>query len=136
MKTKILKLSTVILFLLFIGASCQDDEDLFEIQIGDENAVIQKEIDGIEFKFCLLNDDGEPSTVFNEGENFTFQFSIKNNINDTLPFSDYGFYKLNDFYAVKSIDNYYGKAFSFVNNAYSENLRMLPPGEEYYKLLV
>jgi len=88
MKHKVLKLSTVILPIIigiaFISAGCQKDDDIFELQIGDENAVIVKEVDGIEFKFCLLNEQGKPATVFNESENFTFQFSFKNVITDTI----------------------------------------------------
>lgn len=84
MKPTILKLSAIFLLFAVLSAGCQKDEDLFELQIGDENAVIQKEIDGIEFKFCLLNEAGEPATIFNEGENFTFQLSIKNNTDTTL----------------------------------------------------
>ena len=83
MKIKIFKLSVIILLFSFISAGCQKD-DIFELDIGDENAVILKEIDGIEFKFCLLNEQGEPSTIFNEGENFTFQFSFKNLGKDTI----------------------------------------------------
>lgn len=83
MKTKILKLSVLLLLFSFITAGCQKD-DIFELNIGDENAVIQKEIDGIEFKFCLLNEQGDPSTVFEEGENFTFHFSFKNLKEDTI----------------------------------------------------
>ena len=135
MKTKILKLSTVILLFAFITAGCQKDY-IFELNIGDKNAVIVQEVNGIEFKFCLLNEQGEPATVFYKGENFTFQFSIKNNTKDTLPFFDYGFYNLNDFCAVSSIDKSYGKPFSFINNTTSEISRLLPPGEEHYKFAV
>jgi len=39
---------------------------------------VEKEIDGIAFKFCLLNEQGKPATVFNEGENFSFYFSVTN----------------------------------------------------------
>ncbi len=46
MKCNILKLSTVILLFAFISAGCQKD-DIFEIQIGDENAVIEHEVNGI-----------------------------------------------------------------------------------------
>jgi len=67
MKPKILKLSTVVLLLLFIGASCQKDE------IPDPD---------VEFEFKLLNEKKEQSIVFDEGENFTFQFNI--NTNDTI----------------------------------------------------
>lgn len=79
----IFKLSTVILLFSFITAGCRKD-DIFELDIGDENAVIQHQVNGIEFKFCLLNEEGEPATVFNEGENFTFQFSFRNLKKDTI----------------------------------------------------
>jgi len=124
MKPTILKLSTLFLFLLFIGASCQNDEDLFELQIGDENAIIQKEVNGIEFKFCLLNEAGEPATIFNEGENFTFQFSIKNNTTENLPFNNENvkFIYLKDFFAVRSDQKYYGKPklYDFDENTYPD----------------
>lgn len=83
MKTKFLKFSPVILLFAFLIAACQKD-DVFEIKIGDVNPVIVQEVNGIEFTFCLLNEQGEPATVFNEGENFIFQFSIKNLKKDTI----------------------------------------------------
>ncbi|OFX56851.1 MAG: hypothetical protein A2066_19145 [Bacteroidetes bacterium GWB2_41_8] len=85
MKTTLLKISFIFLFLSLIGAGCEKDEELlWEISPDSETSVIQKEVDGIEFKFCLLNENGEPTSVFNEGENFTFQFSFKNNTPDTV----------------------------------------------------
>ena len=87
MKTTILKISFIFLFLSLMGAGCQrEEEEIFELQIGDKNAVIQKEVDGVEFKFGLLNENGEPATVFREGENFTFHFSVKNNTTQDLFF--------------------------------------------------
>ncbi|MDR1153180.1 MAG: hypothetical protein LBL04_00590 [Bacteroidales bacterium] len=44
----------------------------------DKSQVIEKEINGIAFKFCLLNEHGKPATVFGEGENFNFYFSVAN----------------------------------------------------------
>lgn len=38
----------------------------------------------IEINFCLLNDLGEPSNKFKEGENFTFSLLLQNNSDDTL----------------------------------------------------
>jgi hypothetical protein len=34
--------------------------------------------DGVEFKLCLLNEQGEPAAVFREGENFSFRFEMEN----------------------------------------------------------
>jgi hypothetical protein len=84
MKTTILKFSALLLLFSLIGAGCEKEEDLFELQIGDKDATLIKEVNGIEFKFCLLNEQGEPATVFNEGENFTFQFSITNFKKDSI----------------------------------------------------
>lgn len=85
MKPTILKISLIFLFLSLMGAGCEkEEEQLWEISPTSKSAIIQKEVDGIQFKFCLLNKEGEPATIFNEGENFTFSFSIKNNFEDTL----------------------------------------------------
>ena len=130
MKQKILKLSTVILLFAFISAGCQKDDDIFEIQIGDENAVIEHEVNGIEFKFCLLNEQGKPATVFNEGENFTFQFNIKNFRNESLPFYDYGYLKQSDFFSVRSSNKSYGQPFNFVGYQITKEMRWLLD-EEY-----
>ncbi len=79
MKTSIFKISAFILLLALVGAGCEkDDEQILEISPASKTAVIQKEVDGIEFKFCLLNEKGEPATVFKEGENFSFLFAMTN----------------------------------------------------------
>ncbi|MFV0268338.1 MAG: hypothetical protein ACK5HT_14520 [Draconibacterium sp.] len=110
MKPTILKLSALFLSLLFIGAGCNNDEDLFELQIGDKNAVIQQEVNGIEFTFCLLNEAGEPATVFNEGENFTFQFTITNNT-DTVLYNDVSLFDEEGFCEIKNNEGSSGMSF-------------------------
>lgn len=40
--------------------------------------MIRETVKGIEFKFCLLNEDTVPATTFEYGENFLFCFSVKN----------------------------------------------------------
>lgn len=138
MKTTLLKISFIFLFLSLMGAGCEkDDELLWEISPDSETAVIQKEVDGIEFKFCLLNEQGEPATVFNEGENFTFQFAIKNNRTESLPFYDYGYYELDDFLAVKSDGEHYGQPFRFKAYNPTKELRWLLSGDYYsYNFMV
>ncbi|MDR3287564.1 MAG: hypothetical protein LBT27_08990 [Prevotellaceae bacterium] len=93
MNTNILKL-TVILFALAGSYACQkenvDDIHFKEISIGSENPSINYSSDGIEFNFCLLNAEGKPSTIFNEGENFSFYLKTTNNRDETL-FFDYDF---------------------------------------------
>jgi hypothetical protein len=130
MKTKILRLITFLLLLLpvcmvLLGAGCEKDEDFLELQIGDENPVIIKEVNGVEFKFCLLNEQGEPATIFSEGENFTFLFAIKNRKSEHLPFYDYGYYELDDFLAVRSEDKSYGQPFIFKGYSTTKEIRWL-----------
>ena len=132
MKTKILKLLTVFLLLLplcmvMLGAGCEkeDDEQLWEISPTSESAIIQKVVDGIQFKFCLLNEQGQPATIFNEGENFTFQFIIKNQREENLPFYDYGYYELDDFLTVSSKNETYGRPFNFIEYLNTLELRWL-----------
>lgn len=85
MKTTLLKISFIFLLLGLMGAGCEkDDEILWEISPESKTAEIQKEVDGIEFSFCLLNEKGESATVFIEGENFSFNFSFKNKMQDTI----------------------------------------------------
>lgn len=87
MKTTLLKLGAFILLFAFMGAGCEkEDELLWEISPDSKTAVIQKGVDGIEFKFCLLNEEGKPATVFNEGENFSFYFSVTNNSSEKFYF--------------------------------------------------
>lgn len=112
MKPKIVKLSTIILLFSFLTAGCQKDE-IWELQISDEEAVILKEVNGVEFKFCLLNEQGEPATVFNEGENLTFQFAIKNNL-DTTIFWDNNIFFSSGFCEVKNVKNNFGTSFEIV----------------------
>jgi hypothetical protein len=57
-----------------------------EISPDSKSQVIKKEIDGITFNFCLLNEQGQPATVFKEGENFSFHFSITNKTDKKLFF--------------------------------------------------
>jgi hypothetical protein len=67
--------------------SCKKNNEppiLLEISPENESAIIQKETGQIEFTFSLLNQEGLPATDFNEGENFTFRFSFKNNSTDTI----------------------------------------------------
>jgi len=68
--------------LLFTGmTACKDAMDSLSWEIFPDSKaqVIEKEINGIAFKFCLLNEQGKPATVFNEGDNFSFYFSVSNN---------------------------------------------------------
>jgi hypothetical protein len=123
MKTILLKISFIFLFLSLMGAGCEkDDELLWEISPDSKTTVIQKEVDGVEFKFCLLNEKGEPATAFKEGENFSFSLSLKNNKSEPLPFYNYEYYQSSDFCEVRTESKSYGQPFIF--KAYSGTLEL------------
>ena len=99
MKTK--KVFLMLLSLIIIGmVGCEDksDELIWEISPENGQTIIQNEVDGIAFKFCLLNEAEEPATVFNERENLIFSFSIKNNLGRNISvltnFIDSAFYRV------------------------------------------
>ncbi len=78
---------SAIALLAFATVGCNKEEEIIlEIALNSNKTVIDKEINGIVFKFCLLNKDGQSSTVFNEGENFSLCFSIKNLLKDNIKF--------------------------------------------------
>jgi|GEM_PF-2558251 hypothetical protein len=58
MKSEILKLCPVVLLFLFLGASCQKEEEIPDPEV--------------EFDFKLVNEKGEPSFIFNEGKTLLF----------------------------------------------------------------
>jgi hypothetical protein len=69
--------------MLMVLTGCDKD---WEISPGIGRDVIQKKVDGIVFKFCLLNEHGKAATVFNEGENFSFYFAVTNKSGKKLDF--------------------------------------------------
>jgi len=118
--------SFILLFiaLLFSGiTACKDTMDSlsFDISPDSKSQVIEKEVDGIAFKFCLLNEQGNPATVFKEGENFSFYFSVTNKTNEKLyflPMFAYTDTQDNGFCEVFTSDNQrIGKPFIFLGYA-------------------
>jgi len=76
---KIKYLLSIFLF-IFAGIECSSDiltkDSVSEISPQSKQQYIKQTVNGVTFKFCLLNEQGKEATVFNEGENFTFYFSI------------------------------------------------------------
>ena len=69
--------------------SCQKEplEPIMELQIDSKQKVLTVEKNGVGIECCLLNEQREPATVFNEGENFKFHLTIINNVEpDTAMF--------------------------------------------------
>ncbi|MDR2126330.1 MAG: hypothetical protein LBP63_05840 [Prevotellaceae bacterium] len=98
MKKIILKTTAILLILAGVVACGKENTDnvyFREIAIGSANPVINYVANGIEFEFCLLNEQGEPATIFNEGKNFSFYFSAINKSRESLYF-DYDFIYLTE----------------------------------------
>ncbi|MCF8232907.1 MAG: hypothetical protein K9J27_12045 [Bacteroidales bacterium] len=94
-KTKVLFpfvfLSVMLLVILTTGCEKglfggEEDEDgnVYEIKSGSDSQVIRQTIEGIGFEFCLLNENGEPATKFEKGENFVFSLKLNNETSDTI----------------------------------------------------
>jgi len=118
MKSQGIKKGLFILFIFFTGAGCekiQDDVYSWEISPDNKNPIIHTLVEGIEFKFCLMNEQGNPATVFREGENFYFYFSFKNKRDEMLYFAPYfAFYNDNFCKVFDSNNNEVGKPFEFL----------------------
>jgi hypothetical protein len=69
---------------LFNGGSDDYQDHTWEIQLNDDQKVIEQTVKGLEFQFCLLNEDSVPSTTFGEGENFYFYFTVKNTLDEKI----------------------------------------------------
>ncbi|TAL69100.1 MAG: hypothetical protein EPN88_06825 [Bacteroidetes bacterium] len=52
-----------------------------QIELSDTSnlRVINVQQNGIDIEYCLLNENGQPATAFNEGEQFNFHLAITNN---------------------------------------------------------
>ena len=72
---KLINFFIITLSFVFIGCN---DEDFWEVPRNGTNPSIECNVDGIDFKFCLLDKNGNPSTKFREGENFSFYLKITN----------------------------------------------------------
>ncbi len=102
MKTK---LFLIALFLSMGMVGCDDkDKD----QIWDNKPfVVERNIKGIVFKLCLLNEQGQPATVFRKGENITFLFQITNKTGKDFYYDAYECAYTYDFFSI--IDTTTGK---------------------------
>jgi len=65
---------------LFTGCNKESLEPVTELPVDGTQKVIKVEENGIGIEFCLVNEQGEPATVFQEGENFRFRLTLKNNV--------------------------------------------------------
>lgn len=83
-----------------VFGGCSDDDGSGEINFGKGDVFVEKDINGIEFKFCLLNEKGKPADTFKEGENFYFYFSIKNNSERDYYYDHYECSVIKDFLRV------------------------------------
>ncbi|MBA7534628.1 hypothetical protein ES705_26877 [subsurface metagenome] len=100
--------------------SCQKDsiEPVMELTIDSKQKVLTVEKNGVGIEFCLLNENGEPATIFNEGEDFRFHLAITNNVEpDTAMYMpiclDCGGYIPDKFYVMNAQGDTIGRPFYF-----------------------
>ena len=75
MKNTLLSLSTMVLLTL-MAAGCEDEVENLST---DSAAVDRVRVGDLTFTLQILNMQGKPQAQFKEGENFQFQFVVKNN---------------------------------------------------------
>jgi len=84
--------------------SCQKEsieQSAIELTIEGVQKVINVENNGVGIEFCLLNENGEPATIFQEGENFMFHLALINLVNlDTALYINSDFLKNPDLFIV------------------------------------
>jgi len=115
----------IILFLIIIISGCHEEDFLFEIPESGTDLEINQVVDSIEFTFCLLDEEGNPSTTFREGENFTFYFAMKNLKSNSLPFFDYSYFESDNFCEVKKGNQSLGQPYVFLGDRGTKELRYL-----------
>jgi len=115
----------MVLSQIVLISGCHEEDILFEITPSGTNPEIVQVIDSIEFKFCLLDEKGSPSTTFLGVENFSFYFSMKNMRSKSLPFYDYSFFESDDFLEVKTGDQSLGQPYVFLGDRGTMELRYL-----------
>ena len=103
MKNKVLFFTIISLFLLIGGTGCgKEDVPFFEVDPYSDNPTISTASNDISFKFYMLNEKGEKATVFDEGVNFSFCYSVTNNREDSVEYYPTEIYTNRDFFAVKN----------------------------------
>lgn len=102
-----------ILFLLGIILSaafgCEKNEDqkniYWELPVNGSKTAIVNTINGIEFKFCLINENGVTATSFIEGQNFSFLLALTNKTSDSLHLDNSFFQPSSNFCKVYDSNN-------------------------------
>lgn len=128
MKINLFKNVIFILLFSILATGCTLDDVIYGVMVENDNGVLKKTVHGVEFSFCLLNENGRPATIFKEGEDFWFRFQIKNNTAEALPFNDYGFYNTYDFFTVHDASASLGKPMIFLKHDTSAEAREIAPG--------
>jgi len=115
----------IVLLLIISISGCHEEDILFEIPQSGADQEIKQVIDSIEFKFCLIDEAGNPSTAFRKGENFTLYFAMKNLSSKSLPFFDYSYFESDNFCEVKKGDQSLGQPYIFLGDRGTMELRYL-----------
>lgn len=107
-------LSTLV-FVLAVSCSKDTTSTFWELPLNSNDLTIEENLEDILFSFFLLDENGNPATTFEEGKNFSFHFSVKNNRNEDLYFfPDFAYSQENEFCKIFSaIGTDLGKPFVF-----------------------
>ncbi len=87
----------------------------FLIDSSSESQSMINTVNGMTYEFYMLNQNGEITTVFNEGEDFTFCFYITNNTGNGVCY-DVGYYQPEN--GLFTVYDYNGKDYGSANRRY------------------
>ena len=135
MKKAILLVSTAVLLAL-TAAGCEDEVESLST---DSSAVDRVRAGDLTFTLQILNMQGEPQAQFEEGENFQFQFLIKNTGEDKYQLPIPWFFPVanDEFFALyrRSQESggkaYVGKFFRMGSNFRDQKIIALPGNSTY-----
>ncbi|PXX99000.1 hypothetical protein DF185_14045 [Marinifilum breve] len=132
---KALKLKQLLIPLIAcisFGSGCDKNNNLIlELEINDDSTEIREVVDGIEFKFCLVNENGESTTLFQKEEDLIFHFSCKNLSGENLYF-DNTILSNDSFCEVRNANQSFGKPFIYLGkDKIGVGAFPFPIGKEY-----
>lgn len=131
--------TTLILIMAFLTgllSGCGEDDELVTLRT-DSSAIARKRVGDLTFTLQILNMQDKPQAVFQEGENFQFEFIIENTGSSIYQLPVYWYFPITDdeFFALyrKTQESrnkvFLGKSFQGGANTNDASIIYVPDGE-------
>ena len=117
LKKMFFNLSSAFMTAFVVGCEEWPDDTGFEIDPYSESKFLVNTVNGITYEFYMLNEKGERTTVFNQGEDFTFCFYVTNNCGHGIIY-DVDYYQPEN--GLFTVYDYYGNDYGSANRRYGK----------------